>query len=153
MAAISLNSSTQDDLPIISQWSKADIDPAHRTVPPEWWLTGNDCLLCFNVWDDQGIVFYARLEADRELVRVHIQFAPEEVVSRSRVAKALINSFPSAVIVGKQNGLKGIVFESKNPILAVFMTNLGFWPVEGTDDFVRMFDEDPKVVIPGDKVA
>ena len=151
MAEVSLNSSTHDDLPIISQWSKADIDPAHREVPPEWWLTGNG-LLSFNVWDSQGIVFYARLESDNSMVRVHIQFAPEEIVSRSRVAKALINAFPSVWVVGKRNGLKGVVFESKNPLLALFTTKLGFWPVDGTDDFIKMFDEE-KVFQTGDQVA
>jgi hypothetical protein len=44
--------------------------------------------------DELGTILYLRMDREKDATRLPVQFAPAEIVSRLRVAKALIRSIP-----------------------------------------------------------
>jgi hypothetical protein len=135
-----LKTITNEDLDKIQSWIQAD--PFHKDDPKnqaEALLTGKG-LLTFRVVDDVGDVMFVRLDIEEDMVRWSAQFGPEEEVSKSRVAKALLKAaLPAVLSVSKQKGFKGIVYESVNQPLIDFMDKQGFKSV-GRDDYALIFE-------------
>ncbi len=136
---------TPADLDEIRAWLATD--SWHNTNlnnKAEFMLSANGGLLSFCVKDDQGSVFYIRLDKDfrgSDLVRVTAQFAPVDVVSKRRVVIGLKKAFlPVSIKFAKDKGYKGLIFESVNPSLIAFMDRLDFEPAEN-DDYALRFKE------------
>jgi hypothetical protein len=129
-----LTATTEVDLPQISEWIQAD--PYHKDDPrnqAEFLMTGLG-LLTFCLTDDKGPLCYVRLDAEGDLMRLATQFGPEEEVSKRRLVVGLLNEgIPAIIAFGKENGYKGIIFESVSPSLIAFMDKAGFKSVGGVD--------------------
>ena len=137
---IKITDTTPQDVEQIQEW--LDADPWHRDEvrnDPNFMVTGQG-LQSFCVQDEKGPVFFIRFDAEGELVRVAIQFPPESLVSRQRIALGLKYGAVSAVkIFGTKHGFKGAVFESVNPELIAFMNRFGFESA-GNNDYVLRFE-------------
>lgn len=134
---------TREDLPLVQSW--LDADTWHRdnlANRADYMLTGFG-LLCYQVQDDRGTVFFIRLEQDsknEDLIRVVAQFAPEAEVSKRRVIAGLIKAFlPASKKFAANKGYAGLIFESVNPSLISFMSKFGFQAVGG-DDYAFRFE-------------
>jgi hypothetical protein len=127
--------SVDTDLEQIKEW--IDKDPYHKDQPADWWLTGNGYLSCA-LQDSIGPVFYLRFDQESDLLRMSTQFAPFEEVSKIRVAKAILKTFPK-FIEAMRPKFKGIVFESVSPTLIGFMAKLGFTHSGEGNDYTLMF--------------
>lgn len=141
---IEFSTSESDDLLQILEWMTADPYHYHQVEisGPQWWLTGTDCLLAGCVSDEGGPVFYFRLDKDGELIRLHIQFAPENQVPKRRIAKGIVDAIPVWKIYAQSLEGKGLVFESTNPSLIKFGEKLGFKQhPEFPNDYVLDFKE------------
>lgn len=127
---IKMNPSTEKDVTQIEEWTRQD--PYHfcRSLPT-WWLTGNG-LLAFRLEDDEGPLTYVRLDEEGEHVRIHIQFAPREAVSRKRLIVGLVEGLRILVGFYKEK-YRGFIFNSVNPSLVAFMTGQRFKSVGGDD--------------------
>lgn len=129
-----LTPTTREDIPQIQEWIEAD--SYHKDDPnwtPESLLTGNG-ELAFCLMDDQGPLCFVRLNAEGERLRLSTQFGPESEVSKKRLVTGLLSSgIPAIIEFGKQKGFRGIVFESTNPSLIVFMGKQGFFLDKGND--------------------
>jgi hypothetical protein len=129
--------STEQDLEQIQDWT--DRDKHHRGQNnARWWLTGNG-LLSFALYDGKGAVFYVRMDGG-EYARLSVQFAPEEIVSKIRLTKAMLQTFPKLVDIARENGSKGMIFYSESPTLIGFMGKLGFKD-QGDGNFKLTFGE------------
>lgn len=131
-----ITSSSEQDVEKLSQWIEAD--PYHKDCfDPTWWLTGSG-ILSFCLQDDIGPVAYVRLdEKDVDgLIRLHTQFAPIEEVSKLRLAKSMIWCVPVVQKFCKQNGGKGVIFQSVNSLLIEFMKKKFNFEEFGQDNFV-----------------
>src|SRR4029077_1466388 len=140
---IKMTPTIADDQPQINDWMLKD--PYHcRLVDVSekgWWLTGCDSLLAGCIEDSSGPVVYFRLDKVQDkLVRMHIQFAPLEQVSKSRTARVILQALPVFQELATQNGAEGFVFESVSEPLIKFMGVLGF-KLEKDNDYVLMFGE------------
>ena len=140
---IKFNPTTLDDQPEILRWSLAD--PYHSSNAvidgPGWWLTGADCLQAFCAEDDAGPVMYVRLDQEDNLIRMHIQYAPESEVDKSRVIETMKIGLLTISIWAKELGNKGLIFESTSPSLIKFCLKLGFMPADrdNVNDYVLVF--------------
>lgn len=127
--------SSEQDLPQLKRW--VDADPAHKdTVNPSFWIHPVDedgepegGIKCLRVEDDQGAVFYLRME---NALRVYVQFPPEEEVSKSRLASALRRAMWFIGGGAKKAGYQEMIFDSKSPHLIAFFERLGFKVLENT---------------------
>lgn len=135
---INFLASAAENLPQIVEWTSAD--PYHKHQgQPEWWLTGNG-LLAFCVYDAQGPLTYVRLDEEGEYIRVHTQFAPESVVSKHRLVVGMLEGFAKLIERYKNEGKKGMIFNSVSPTLIAFMgKKFKFQPV-GSDDYRLDFE-------------
>lgn len=140
MSMIRLTETTSGDLPQLREWVAAD--NWHRDNPlnvPELMLTGNG-LLSFCLQDDKGPLCYVKLTNAKELARISIQFGPESEVSKRRLVVGLATTgIPAMAIFAKEQGYKGLVFESINPALIGFGSKFGFKAVGG-DDYALIFE-------------
>jgi hypothetical protein len=123
-------STTTADLPLLTEWIAAD--PWHKNQPTTFWL-GSGTIVAARLEDAQGIVLFLRADDEHNgAVRLHVQFAPESVVSKRRVAVALLRAIPTfAETVGRP-----LITESVSPSLIKFLERVGFERVYGTDDYV-----------------
>ena len=131
---------TQDDLPKIQEWIL--LDPWHKDNLniAEALLTGNG-LLSFHLRDDEGPLCYVRLDAEGDLVRLAVQFGPEEQVSKSRLISGLLQmGIPTVVKFAKDRNFKGLIFYSESPTLVAFMKKQKFESV-GNDNYQLIFEE------------
>lgn len=137
---INFTPSTLDDVEQLTEWIAHDPYHFHQGQP-EWWLSeAQGSLLAFCLTDAQGPLTYVRLDAEGEYVRIHTQFAPESVVSKRRLVVGMIYAVKCLIQLYKNNGAKGLVFNSVNPSLVGFMgKHLGFNPV-GDDDYRLDFE-------------
>lgn len=127
--------SSAQDMPQLEKWVAADM--VHNgTIEPSFWVRPLDengqpenGIKCFKVEDDNGAVFYVRLE---NTLRVYIQFPPEEEVSKSRVASALRRMFWFVGGGSKKAGYQEAFFDSTSPQLVTFFKALGFKVLENT---------------------
>lgn len=138
---VKFEASTEEDVNRIREWTDSDIYHRERNLP-EWWLTGSG-LLSFALYDDKGPVFYVRIDtgADGEYARLNVQFAPEEVVPKIRLAKAMIQTLPKLIEIAKKHGIEGFIFDSISPRLVIFMERLGFVKVAEDDCYLLLFGE------------
>ena len=75
-----------------------------------------------------------RLDAEGEMLRLATQFGPESEVSKKRLVVGLLSmGIPAIVKFGKDQGFKGIVFESTSESLVAFMSRQGFKHVNDND--------------------
>lgn len=72
------------------------------------------------VQDECGDIFYVRAEP---LLRLHIQFAPNQKV---RTARAIESFTPQIAATAKKNHFKQLIFESVFAPLVHFMNKRGF---------------------------
>jgi len=142
---IKMTETAQSDVGQIREWLAAD--PWHKEDSrnaPELMITGNG-LLSYCLQDDKGPLAYIKLTGDDGLVRIAMQFAPPDVVSKRRLTIGLARvGIPMIKIFAIQNGYKGIVYESTSPKLIAFCEKLGFRSV-GNDDYAVLFGEDTHV--------
>jgi hypothetical protein len=143
---IQFNPTELEDQSQILNWTT--VDPYHEVLSgysgPGWWVTGSDCLLAARIDDEVGPTMYFRLDHIKDnLIRMHVQFAPENQVNRHRVVKAILNAMPALIIKAKQEGARGFIFESVSPLLIRFMEKFGFKVhPEIKDDYVLFFGRD-----------
>lgn len=128
---------TKDDLPLIADWINDDI--YHRgIVSPDFFLTGNGYLsFCFS--DGKGPVLFVRSDREDDMLRLSIQFGPEDEVSRSRIVKAILLFYPVLAGRSKQDGMKGVVFNTLNSSLADFAKSALSFEAADNNDFVYRF--------------
>ena len=129
--------STIKDVEQIQQWT--DADEYHRGQHnPAWWLTGKG-FLSFCLYDDKGPVCYVRMD-EGEYVKLSVQFAPIEIVSKMHLARAIFQAFPKLIEIAKSARCKGIIFNSISPSLIHFMYKFGF-DEAGDNSYVLTFRE------------
>lgn len=139
---IRLLPTTENDLEQIREWVAAD--PWHKNKEswkgPEGLLTGNG-LLSFCLQDEKGPLVYVRLDAEKDLIRIAMQFALESEVSKRRLVVGLAKmGIPAMIEFAKQNSYKGLVFESINQALIGFGDRFGFRSI-GDNDYALIFEE------------
>jgi hypothetical protein len=78
------------DAEIIRDWITADT--YHAGQHESFYLEGS--VAATKLEDEQGTVLFLRMDKEMNATRLHVQFAPPEIVSRMRVAKALVRSLP-----------------------------------------------------------
>jgi hypothetical protein len=111
---------TEADRSQIEQWIQSDEDHRGR-CKADFWLTPEDGVKLFAVEDALGTIFYVRGE---NLLRLHIQFAPES--ERRRTAKA-VDEFTSLIAAGaKKSHYKQLIYESVVQPLIKFLEKRGF---------------------------
>lgn len=108
-------------------------DPYHKDcLDPFWWLTGQG-FLSYKIKDDEGTTMYVRTEKEDDLLRLHVQFAPEKEVNKKRVVESMLWAIPKMELLAKHEGLKGLVYKSTNPPLIRFLERRGFQAVGNND--------------------
>lgn len=130
---ITITESTLADIPLLTEWISRD--PYHFHLgQPHWWLSqAEGSLLAFRLDDDKGPLTFVRLNAEGEHVRIHTQFAPEDVVSKRRLVVGMVYAIKSLIVLF-QDKSKGLIFDSVSPTLIAFMgKNFGFKHVGGND--------------------
>jgi hypothetical protein len=127
---------TTADLPKLAEWIAAD--PWHKNQPTTFWL-GSGTIVAARLEDAHGIVLFLRAddEHDDGRVRLHVQFAPESVVSKRRVAVALLRAVPVFADTVK----RPLVTESISPSLIKFLERVGFKSVGGNDYVYEVAEE------------
>jgi hypothetical protein len=138
---INLSPSTAADLEQIKRWAVQDPYHFHQGQP-EWWLTdAPGSLLAFCLMDQRGPLSYVRLDLEGEYVRIHTQFAPDDVASKRRLVVGMMQCI-HALIGYFKGGTKGLVFNSISPTLIAFMDkHLGFKPIGG-GDYRLLFEQE-----------
>lgn len=137
--------SSVEDIPQIYAWVSADPEHNQGVISPVWWLTGGNCFMAFRIDDAAGPTMYVRFEKEDPYVRMYVQFAPSEEVSKLRTARAIKEAIPALIAVAEQEGARGFVFESRSQSLINFMDrSFGFKPRAGSefvDDYILVFEE------------
>lgn len=136
-----LRPSVTDDIPQILSWMSQD--PFHKeSVEFQFWLTGNpECLFAAKVVDKDGVTLgYARADDDFFGLRLHIQFAPSTEISRRRVVVAALDFIRKVKSYAKTIGKKGLITESNNPELILFLKKMGFKDA-GNNDFILSVED------------
>jgi hypothetical protein len=129
---VDLRVSTKEDLDTIKAWVTEDPWHKHQGTP-EWWLTGNG-FLSFCMKDENGPVFFSRIDQDGEWFKIHCQFAPRQAVNRDRVVEG-ISTFLRVIPprLSSIQGMKGMRFDSESPSLIKFLVSRGFDKTEVGD--------------------
>lgn len=123
---------------LLDSWLQADHFHGQSKLA-FWKPNGKELIACW-IKDSIGPTMYLKLDTEGRLVRMHVQFAPEDQVSRTRVARTIFASWPRVVALVKVPDVEGIAFESVNPALIEFMSRLGFrdWK---ENDYLYSFQE------------
>ena len=109
---------------LLDSWLKAD--PYHQDSNLSYWKpNGKEILACW-IKDKIGPTMYLKLDTEARLVRMHVQFAPEAEVSKSRVARTILQAWPRIVSLVNIPDVEGVAFESVSPELVRFMYRMGF---------------------------
>ena len=140
---ISFSPTILEDQPQIARWSAADPYHCDKAIiaGPGWWAMGSsDALAAFCVEDEGGPTMYVRLDQEESLLRVHIQFAPENEVDKKRVIKTILQGLPVFSSFAKNRNMTGLISESTSPSLIEFMKKIGFELLENTNDYVFKFE-------------
>jgi hypothetical protein len=130
--------STGADVLNLMEWIAAD-PYHHEHITPHWWLTAQG-YLSFRLDDAWGPVLYVRVDDEGEYFRLHVQFAPPDLVSRSRVVCAMLDAIPQMVEIARLKGKRGLITESVSPSLIAFLCKQGFKPTTN-NDYVREIAE------------
>lgn len=116
------------DLPLAAAWT--DADPEHsKTTLPQFWIEQDTRINSFVLEDEQGPVFFFRMVRHKHGVEIeiHIQFAPENIVSRQRTMDALTIGFEWLAKRLVSLGFKILYFHSRSQRLIYFcQKRLGF---------------------------
>ena len=132
--------STENDLQPLQEWIANDPYHFHQGQP-EWWLSeAAGSLFAFCMTDDSGPLTYVRLDIEGEYIRIHTQFAPETVVSKRRLIVGMIRAIDSLIIMYRDMGAKGLIFNSVNPTLVAFMSKRFDFKSVGNDDYRLDFE-------------
>jgi len=133
---VKLRATIESDLPLLTEWLKAD--PWHKDEArndPSTLLTGKG-LLSFCLCDDEGPLCFSRLDKEGELIRVAVQFAPEGTVSKRRLIVGMMKSFfPAIKQFAVDQKAEGLIYESVSPTLIAFCDKQGFKSV-GDNQYV-----------------
>jgi hypothetical protein len=131
--------STEQDIQQLSEWIQQD--PYHRDcLNPRWWLTGQG-LQSFCLQDSIGPTMYIRLDDEKPLLRIHIQFGPESEVSKSRVVKSIVKALPVVQQFATQNKFDGFIFKSiSEPLINFLKIKFGFTPTGTDNDYWMPFE-------------
>jgi hypothetical protein len=128
---VKLGVSSQEDIERIQKWT--DADPYHQGQRnPEWWLTGTG-FLSFRLDDDSGPLVYVKVVKEDSRYRIHCQFAPQEEVSKSRLARGLVQSVPVVMKYLSEQGGSAAVFNTISDSLGVFLMSQGFVPEDNCE--------------------
>jgi len=132
---------TVEDQPQILEWMLADPYHKHQAdySGPGWWLTGQKgSQLAFCLQDDTGPVLFARVD-EGDPAKLHTQFAPAEIVPKSRLVRAMLKAMP--VLFGYLRSVaSAVVFESTSLALIQFFEKQNFKSV-GNDLYELTFEE------------
>jgi hypothetical protein len=133
---ITLSKVMEPDTKKIAEWIQAD--SWHRDDPsiyPEGFLTGQG-LLAFCLRDEIGPLVFTRLDKDGDMARIAMQFGPSSEITPTRLVKGLIElGIPAMAKFARDNGFKGLIFESTSESLICFAKRQGFVFDKG-DDYV-----------------
>lgn len=119
--------STEQDRETIKKWLAAD--PVHRDlVTADFWLPSSDAeegkgTKCITVEDEKGVAFFLRCE---NIMRVYVQFPPDEERDPERIKNALQRSFMFVAAGAKKLGYKSMIFDSVSKPLIQFFNKFGF---------------------------
>ncbi len=132
--------STEQDIERLTRWIEAD-PYHHECFNPYWWLTGQG-IFSFCLQDKEGPLAYFRLDEKNPdgFIRLHIQFAPREEVSKLRLISGLFKCIPIVQDFCKQQD-GGIIFQSVNPSLIAFAKKNFNFEDFGQDDFVWRIEQ------------
>jgi hypothetical protein len=119
------------DLPLISRWIDQDLCPQHNDVKPEWWMDNTEGTKCFVVENENGVVFYLKLET---MTRCYIQFPPDAERDKAATAIALKKAFLEISGGLKNIGHREMIFDSKSEGLINLFAKFGF--KETKDNFL-----------------
>jgi hypothetical protein len=137
---IKFTPSTTDDLQQLQEWIANDPYHFHQGQP-EWWLSeAAGSLFAFCMVDDKGPLTYVRLDVEGEYVRIHTQFAPKELVSHRRLIVGMLQAVSSLIVMYRDMGAKGLVFNSISPTLIAFMSKRFDFKSVGNDDYRLDFE-------------
>jgi hypothetical protein len=127
-----------EDMPQIAEWIQADPHHAYQYEPIDW-LTGQG-EITFTVEDELGPAMYVRFDREERLLRLRTQFMPKSDTSKERTGKAILGAMqlflPTAA---ERYDVDGIVFETENQELAVFMEKAFNFEFVGGKDYRLMF--------------
>lgn len=130
---IKFTATIPDDIPQIERWIFYDTDHKDK-MDGKWWLGGTILSCCAE--DAGGPVMYLRIDKENDKVRMHIQFAPANEVSKIRVAGAFLDGLPRMIQTMHGMGFRELIFESCSKSLIRFMERFGFRAI-GENQFVR----------------
>jgi hypothetical protein len=130
-----------EDMPQIAEWISADPFHANQFEAIDW-LTGQG-EITFTVQDEIGPVMYVRFDKEGRLLRLRTQFMPESPTSKERTGKAIFGAMqlflPTAA---ERYDADGIVFETENPELALYMSHVLKFEPAGGKDYRLMFSKE-----------
>jgi hypothetical protein len=128
----------QSDLRLLQEWMLVDVDPDHHDADPAIFLTGSaGTLLTFQIDDDEATpAMFVRISREGDAARIEIEFAPEAVVSRRRVAGSIATVFPKIIEFLQSQGILSIIYDSVSPSLIKFLMQYKFERVAETNDYV-----------------
>jgi hypothetical protein len=135
---ISFRATEKMDSDRITEWIRRDLDHAGQ-MSADWWSEGTVLSSC--VEDGKGPVLYIRLDSEGLGLRLNIQFAPEDLVTKSRTAKTILKGMPVLAEEMKKRGAKAIVFESTANPLIKFMNRMGFEYWKDNDYVLSLSEE------------
>lgn len=139
IAVVKLTSSTIEDLERIQSWADKD-SYHHGQNEPSWWLTGTG-FLSFRLDDDSGPLVYVKVVKEDSRYRIHCQFAPQEEVSKSRLARGLVQSVPVVMKYLSEQGGSAAVFNTISDSLGIFLMSQGFVPEDNCEYVLRFQGE------------
>src|ERR1700733_3397906 len=98
-------------------------------------LTGQG-LLSYRLDDAWSTLCYVRVNEEPDYLRLHTQFAPRDLVSRSRIVAGMLFAIPMMTELAAVMGKSGLVTESVSPNLIRCLQRLGFDSV-GNNDYIQ----------------
>jgi hypothetical protein len=112
---------TEDDRHMLSEWIASDKGHAGK-VGPDFWMDGSALASVYVIEDEKGPVMAVRSEADRDTMRLHIQFCN----SPRRSLNSLQEGYPVVRADAKNRGFRCMTFSSCSPALIRFLSGMGF---------------------------
>lgn len=116
---------TEQDREKLAEWIKSDSDHAGK-CDPDFWIKPDDGVKLFAVQDEQGDVFFARVE---NIQRWHLQFCPDTARNKEAIPECL-----SEIAANSKNSYRQIIFESVFKPLTRFLKKHGF--THSPDEYV-----------------
>jgi hypothetical protein len=112
---------TEADRNVLAEWISRDSGHAGKVVP-DFFMDGSDVASVYVIEDEKGPVMAVRAEADRDTMRLHIQFCN----SPRRSLNSLQEGYPVVRNDAKNRGFKTMTFSSCSPALIRFLAGMGF---------------------------